>query len=80
MKSPNIDQEYIFQRRKEIAQRLREIREAKGWNQEDLADHLGINRSTISKIEAANFNFGIDTLLEFSVILEFDIEILVKTQ
>ncbi len=36
---------------KQLASRLREEREARGWTLADLADHSGVSRAMISKIE-----------------------------
>lgn len=35
-----------------IGERIRELREAKGWTQLELAQRLGINNSVLSRIEA----------------------------
>lgn len=37
--------------RKEAGQRLVRLREARGWNQEDLAHHAGVSVKTISRFE-----------------------------
>lgn len=59
-----------------IGETLREIREKKGYNQEQLADIMNISRTTISKIENGKFNFSIDYLSKFSWFLDFNISIL----
>jgi len=76
MKSANISEEYLIQKRVELGEKLREIREQKGLNQDQLAEIINIDRSTISKIEAGKWNFGINTLNIFAVALEFKIELL----
>ena len=59
-----------------IGETLREIREKKGYNQEQLADIMNVSRTTISKIENGKFNFSIDYLSKFSWFLDFNISIL----
>lgn len=39
--------------------RIKELREAKGWTQVDLAEHSGVNQGTISRIESGKTG-GID--------------------
>ena len=39
----------------ELANRLREAREAKGWTQSDLAEQIGVSRKTINTIENGVF-------------------------
>jgi DNA-binding XRE family transcriptional regulator len=52
---------------------IREMREKKGYNQEQLAKIMNISRSTISKIESGKFNCSIDYLSRFSWFLQFEI-------
>ncbi len=59
-----------------IGETIREIREKKGYNQEQLADIMNVSRTTISKIENGKFNFSIDYLSKFSWFLDFNISIL----
>ena len=42
-----------------ITLRVKELREAKGWSQAELADKAGIRRATVSAIES-NQTTGID--------------------
>ncbi|OXA88277.1 XRE family transcriptional regulator [Flavobacterium sp. HMWF030] len=62
--------------RLKIGETIREIREKKGYNQEQLADIMNVSRTTISKIENGKFNFSIDYLSKFSWFLDFNISIL----
>lgn len=39
----------------ELANRLRQAREAKGWTQSDLAERIGVSRKTINTIENGVF-------------------------
>ena len=61
--------------RVKMGETIREIREKKGYNQEQLASIMKISRSTISKIESGKFNCSLDYLSKFSWFLDFDINI-----
>lgn len=50
--------------RERIGAQLRELRESKGMTQQKLADMVGRQKSTISKIEGGKFNASIDLLSE----------------
>ena len=39
-----------------LKNRLREVRKAKGYSQQNLADEVGVSRNTISSIETGQFN------------------------
>jgi transcriptional regulator with XRE-family HTH domain len=56
-----------------IVLRVREIREAKGWSQAELADRAGIRRATLSAIESGQTK-GVDfaTLERLAKALEVD--------
>ena len=54
---------------------IREIREKKGYNQEQLAKIMKVSRTTISKIESGKFNCSLDYLSKFSWFLGFEITI-----
>ncbi len=69
--SKDID-EYLNSCRVKIGESIREIREKRGYNQEQLAEIMNISRTTISKIEGGKFNFSMDYLSKFSWFLEFD--------
>ncbi|PSR54111.1 XRE family transcriptional regulator [Adhaeribacter arboris] len=62
----NITEEELIAERKRVGNLLRQKREERGYKQEDFAQLTGMSRSTISKIEAGNWNFGIDTLTLFT--------------
>ena len=39
-----------------LKNRLREVRKARGYSQQKLADEIGVSRNTISSIETGQFN------------------------
>lgn len=54
---------------------IRENREKRGYNQEQLAEIMKVSRSTISKIESGKFNCSIDYISKFSWFLDFEISL-----
>lgn len=52
--------------RKQIGQRLREVREAIGYTQADVADRLGLHRPTVSEIEAGRRAVTSEELYRFA--------------
>ncbi|WP_310377537.1 helix-turn-helix transcriptional regulator [Flavobacterium sp.] len=67
---------YLHDCRTKIGETIREIREKRGYNQEQLSEIMKVSRTTISKIESGKFNCSIDYLSKFSWFLEFDISLL----
>jgi transcriptional regulator with XRE-family HTH domain len=45
-----------------LGRRIRTLRKAKGWNQDDLAQHMGLGRTYISNIETGRKNPSLRTL------------------
>jgi len=70
MKS-NINPEYTLHARKLYGSWIKQLREQKSLTQQELADKIGISRTTINKIENGAWNFGIDTITILAVHLDF---------
>jgi transcriptional regulator with XRE-family HTH domain len=66
---------FIRDYRVKIGDALRNIREKKGYSQDELAEIMNINRSTISKIENGKFNLSLDYLSKFSWFLDFEFQL-----
>ena len=66
---------YLHDCRFKMGESIREIREKKGYNQEQLAEIMKVSRTTISKIESGKFNCSIDYLSKFSWFLGFEVTI-----
>lgn len=64
---------YLHDCRVKIGESIREIREKKGYNQEQLAEIMKVSRTTISKIESGKFNCSMDYLSKFSWFLGFEV-------
>jgi transcriptional regulator with XRE-family HTH domain len=45
-----------------LGKRIRALRKAKGWNQDDLAQHMGLGRTYISNVERGRKNPSLRTL------------------
>ena len=71
----NSIESYLHDCRIKIGETIREIREKKGYNQEQLAEIMKVSRTTISKIESGKFNCSIDYLSKFSWFLGFEVTI-----
>lgn len=68
----NSMESYLHECRIKMGETIREIREKRGYNQEQLAEIMKVSRTTISKIESGKFNCSIDYLSKFSWFLKFD--------
>lgn len=71
----NSMENYLHDCRSKMGETIREIREKKGYNQEQLAEIMKVSRTTISKIESGKFNCSIDYLSKFSWFLGFEVKI-----
>lgn len=52
--------------------RVREQRIAKGWNQRELAERVGVDRNWVSAIESGRQNVSLQTLRKFAEALSMD--------
>ena len=64
--------------RLKLGDKIRIVREQRGYSQEQLADMMDINRSTISKIENGKFSITVDYLVRFSIFLDYEFKIVEK--
>ena len=71
-------EQYIQQNREVIGKQIRTFREKKGFSQDELAEIMEVNRSTISKVETGKFAITIDYLVKFAWYLDFNISVLEK--
>ncbi|MBK7741030.1 MAG: helix-turn-helix transcriptional regulator [Saprospiraceae bacterium] len=56
--------------------KIRQVREERGYSQEQLAGMMDINRTTISKIENGKFSITVDYLVRFSIFLDFEFKVI----
>ncbi len=71
-------EQYIQENREVIGKQIRTFREKKGFSQDELAEIMEVNRSTISKVETGKFAITIDYLVKFAWYLDFNISVLEK--
>jgi len=67
-------EKFIRDYRIKIGESIKNIREKKGYSQDELAEKMNLNRSTISKIEHGKFNLSIDYLSQISWYLDFEFQ------
>jgi len=67
-------EKYIKDYRIKIGKAIKNIREKKGYSQDELAEIMNLNSSTISKIEHGKFNLSIDYLSQLSWFLDFEFQ------
>lgn len=68
-------EKFIQNYRFKIGDTIKNIREKKGYSQDELAEIMNVNRSTISKIENGKFNLSLDYLSKFSWFLDFEFQL-----
>jgi ribosome-binding protein aMBF1 (putative translation factor) len=61
-----------------FGQHLRQLREARGWSQQVLADEADISKPTIYRIETARYSVTLDVLVSLAQALEIPLAELVS--
>jgi transcriptional regulator with XRE-family HTH domain len=61
-----------------VGNRIRELRQAKGWSQQLLADHAQIERSHLTRLEEGRKEAGLRVLERIASALDVEIEELVR--
>jgi transcriptional regulator with XRE-family HTH domain len=64
--------------RLKLGDKIRIVREQRGYSQEHLSELMNINRSTISKIENGKFSITVDYLVRFSIFLDYEFKVVEK--
>lgn len=49
-----------------FGRRVRELRQAKGWSQEHLADVVGLDRSYVGSVERGERNISLENIAKFA--------------
>jgi transcriptional regulator with XRE-family HTH domain len=62
--------------RLKLGDKIRIVRENRGYSQEQLAEKMDINLSTISKIENGKFGITVDYLVQFSILLDYEFKVI----
>jgi len=71
-------EEQIKDYRLKLGDKIRIVREKRGYSQEQLAEKMSINRSTISKIENGKFGITVDYLVRFSIFLDYEFKVIAR--
>lgn len=66
----------IIDYRMKLGDKIRHVRELRGYSQEQLAEMMNVNRSTISKIENGKFSITVDYLVRFSIFLDYEFKVI----
>lgn len=64
--------------RLKLGDKIKLVREERGYSQEQLAVLMDINRTTISKIENGKFSITVDSLARFSIHLDYEFKVIEK--
>lgn len=67
---PEASDDSVQERRHAFGQRLRELREDKGWSQEKLALTAGVDRSFLAEVETAKVSIALDRMIKIADALE----------
>ena len=73
-----INKKVLNEARAIIGSALRKFRVAKNLTQTEAAELIGVTKNTISKIELGQFNYGIDIIMEMSIIYGFTLNFEMK--
>lgn len=77
MKAELTEAEHLIKNyRIKLGDKIRIVRENRGYSQEQLAEKMDINRSTISKIENGKFGITVDYLVRFSIFLDYEFKVI----
>jgi transcriptional regulator with XRE-family HTH domain len=61
-----------------VGNRIKELRQAKGWSQQLLADHAQIERAHLTRLEEGRKEAGLRVLERIATALDVEIEDLVR--
>jgi len=59
----------------DLLTKFKEVREAKGLTQEELAEKAKINRTTLSQVETGSRNATVSTLMRLAQAMEMNLEL-----
>lgn len=77
-KELSVTEEQIKDYRLKLGEKIKTVREKRGYSQEQLAEKMEINRSTISKIENGKFGITVDYLIRYSIFLDYEFKVIEK--
>lgn len=62
--------------RKQFGLRIRELRQQRGWSQEEFADECGVHRTYIGGVERGERNVSLDNIARIAIALDMEISAL----
>lgn len=74
-KQTNIDQDYVIEYRQKLGLKLREARKQNDLTLRQVGESIGVNDTTIGKIENGKFPTAIDMYIKIAIVLNLKIEI-----
>ncbi len=63
-----------------VRNRVKELREAKAWTQQQLADHVGVSRQSINSIERNRYVPSLELALLFARVFEVSTDVIFKLE
>ncbi len=63
-----------------VRNRVKELREAKDWTQQQLADHVGVSRQSINSIERNRYVPSLELALLFARVFEVSTDVIFKLE
>lgn len=51
---------------RKVGRRIRELRQKKGWSQEELAEEAGLHRTYIGQVERGEKSIGVENLFKIA--------------
>ncbi len=63
-----------------VRNRVKELREAKNWTQQQLADHVGVSRQSINSIERNRYVPSLELALLFARVFEVSTDVIFKLE
>lgn len=66
----------LNEKRKVMGERIREMRTAQGWTQEQIAEIAGITTSNLARIEAGRYAVSLDILNKIAVALNAELRMI----
>lgn len=64
----------LQENRKSLGQRVRTLRKAKGYSQEEFADECGLHRTYIGHVERGECNISLDNIYKIAAALKIGID------
>lgn len=71
-----MEKEILNAKRKAMGERIREMRTAQGWTQEQIAEMAGITTSNLVRIEAGRYAVSLDILNKIAGALNAELRII----